>query len=39
MKKLIVMILLVAMLAVIAAIILNMFPEVENWLHNVTGWN
>lgn len=39
MKKLIIILFAAVVLAVIAIVVLNTIPEVENWLHNVTGWN
>ncbi len=39
MKKSIIIIIVAVVLAVITLVVLNTFPEVENWLHNVTGWN
>lgn len=39
MKKSIITIAITILLAVIALVVLNTFPEVESWLHNVTGWN
>lgn len=38
-KKLKITIVVLVTLAVIAIAILNIFPIVENWLHDVTGWN
>lgn len=39
MKKSIIIIIVAVVLAVAALVVLNAFPELENWLHNVTGWN
>lgn len=39
MKKLAIILIVVVVLAAVTLSLLNIFPEIENWLHNVTGWH